>query len=95
MAGALSKADTAQDIYGEGSSNLSKGGTARYIYDEESNTSSVKARNGHFKSICTSFCIFILLIFMFLYEKYTVQELHVVDNMIRLVLNSTAVNETT
>lgn len=64
------------------------------VYDPENGMPGERPYKSCFKSVCACFYIVALLIFIFLYGKYSVQELHVIDDVIKVVLNKTFINVT-
>lgn len=63
------------------------------IRDIEDSTPRMSSRSNYFKYVCGCLCIYGLLIFIFLFGKYNVQELHMIDDVIRVVFNKTSVDE--
>lgn len=64
-----------------------------YIDNIESGEIEEKSQISYFRLVCIYFCAIVLLIFLFLYGKYNVQELHVIDDIVKLILNGTRVDE--
>ena len=48
-----------------------------------------KSSMSYFRFICVYFYVILLFVFMFLYGKYNIQELHVIDDVIKVILNGT------
>ena len=64
-----------------------------YFDHVESGDIGKKPPTNYFRFICAYFYVIALFIFVFLYGKYNIQELHIMDDIVKIILNNTHVDD--